>query len=235
MRTILLTGIGAPGQVGAAVAQAFAARGDHVLLVGLAQRDVDERVSELTADGHRATAYACDLADATAVAALADRVGREHPAGLDAAVLMAGGFAMSGPVGSSPVDVFERQISINLRTAYLSAGAFLPLVRATRGALVFFASEAALPGARVAGVSGYAIAKTGVVTLMRAVAQEEAAAGVRANALAPGAIRTASNINDLGPDSRFVEREAVADVVLYLCSDAGASISGQVVHLAPRP
>jgi NAD(P)-dependent dehydrogenase (short-subunit alcohol dehydrogenase family) len=234
MRTILLTGIGARGQVGAAVALAFAAQGDHVLLVGLVQSDVDERARELAADGHRASAYACDLADAPAVAALAGRIGREHPDGVNAAVLMAGGFGMSGPVASSSVEVFERQLSINLRTAYLTAAAFLPLLRIARGALVFFASEAALPGARLSGMSAYAIAKTGVVTLMRAVAQEESAAGVRSNALAPGAIRTSSNVNDLGPDARFVEREAVADVVLYLCSDAGASISGQVIHLAPK-
>ena len=115
---------------------------------------------------------------------------------------------MSGPVAESTLDVWNRQIAINLTTAYLTTRAFLPLLRAGSGSIVFFASEAALPGSTGANRSAYAVAKTGVATLMRSIAAEERKNGVRANALAPASIRTAANVAAMGDDARYIEREA---------------------------
>jgi NAD(P)-dependent dehydrogenase (short-subunit alcohol dehydrogenase family) len=64
---------------------------------------------------------------------------------------------------------------------------------------------------------------------MQAVAQEERTHGVRANAVAPTSIRTADNVAAMGADAPMVTREAVADVVLWLCSDAARVVSGQVI------
>jgi NAD(P)-dependent dehydrogenase (short-subunit alcohol dehydrogenase family) len=122
--------------------------------------------------------------------------------------------------------------AINLTTTYLATRAFLPLVRAARGAIVSFASEAVLPGSRIAGMAAYAAAKTGVATLMYAVAQEERANGVRANAVAPGAIRTTSNIESMGADKHYVEREDVAAAVAWLCSSEAKAVTGQVIRLS---
>jgi NAD(P)-dependent dehydrogenase (short-subunit alcohol dehydrogenase family) len=97
--------------------------------------------------------------------------------------------------------------------------------------VLFFASEAALPGASVANKAAYAVAKTGVLTLMRAVAEEERGAGVRANALAPAAIRTAANVSAMGEDTHYVEREDVAAAVLFLCSADAHAVTGQVIAL----
>jgi NAD(P)-dependent dehydrogenase (short-subunit alcohol dehydrogenase family) len=80
-------------------------------------------------------------------------------------------------------------------------------------------------------MAAYAAAKSGVLALMRAVAEEERATGVRANALAPTAIRTAANLDSMGENVRYVEREEVADAVLFLCSDGASAISGQVIRL----
>ena len=52
-----------------------------------------------------------------------------------------------------------------------------------------------------------------------------------ANALAPAAIRTAANLAAMGADADYVTREAVADVVLWLCSDAARAVTGQVVRV----
>ncbi|MDB4880515.1 MAG: putative oxidoreductase, partial [Gemmatimonadetes bacterium] len=169
---------------------------------------------------------------ATAVAALAERV-RDATAGrLHAVVHLAGGFARSGPVAESDPAVWAAQWAANATTAYLVARAFLPQLRTAKGSLVFFASEAVLPGARVASVSAYVAAKGAVVSLMQAIAQEEAAHGVRANAVAPTAIRTAANLANLASlpaDTPMVTREAVADVVCWLCSDQSRAVTGQVV------
>jgi len=142
---------------------------------------------------------------------------------------------MSGPVGESDVTVWDTQLAINLRTAYVTSRGFLPMLRAGRGALVFFASETALPGASVAEASAYAVAKTGVVTLMRAIAAEEKKNGVRANAVAPAAVRTASNVSAMGEKGSasggYVEMSAVTEAVSFLCSPAASAITGQVIRL----
>jgi NAD(P)-dependent dehydrogenase (short-subunit alcohol dehydrogenase family) len=231
-RLTLVTGVGRAGQVGEAVATAFAARGDRVLLVNRGRDAVQERAAELRSAGHDALAYACDLSDGQAVAELAAQVAREHGGALDALVNVAGGFAMSGPVAESDPDIWTHMASINLDTAYHATRAFLPQVRQRRGAIVYFASEAALPGATGANMWAYAAAKGAVLAMMRAVAREERDAGVRANAVAPTTIRTATNELALGASAQYVEREAVADAVWYLCSDAARGVTGQTIRLA---
>jgi NAD(P)-dependent dehydrogenase (short-subunit alcohol dehydrogenase family) len=228
-RSVVLTGVGREGQVGEAVAQAFAERGARVFLVDHTEANVRARADALVKRGLRAAALAADLTDATAAAALAERV-RDATAGrLHALVHLAGGFASSGPVAESDPAVWHRQLAMNATTAYLTARAFLPLLRATKGAAVFFASEAVLPNARMANLAAYVASKSAVVALMQAVAQEERAHGVRANAVAPTSIRTADNVAAMGADAPMVTREAVADVVLWLCSDASRAVTGQVV------
>ena len=229
--TILLTGVGGAGQVGEAVAKAFANLGASLILVDRTRENVDARAAELTAAGANARGYACDLTNPAEVDTLAtwvhDNVGEK----LDGLVNMAGGFGMSGPVAESSLDVWNKQIAINLTTAYLVTRAFLPFVRNARGSVVFFASEAALPGSTGANMSAYAVAKAGVVTLMRAVAAEEAKNGVRANAIAPASIRTAANVASMGADVRYVEREQVADTVAFLCSARASAITGALIPL----
>jgi NAD(P)-dependent dehydrogenase (short-subunit alcohol dehydrogenase family) len=230
-RSIVLTGVGREGQVGEAVARAFAERGARVYLVDRTEAQARARSDALNSAGLRSAALSADLSVPAAVYALAARVREATSGRVHALVHLAGGFAASGPVADSDPAAWTRQLTINLTTAYLTARAFLPLVRATKGAMVFFGSEAALPGARVAGIAAYAAAKGAVLTLVQAIAQEERDNGVRANALAPAAIRTAANIAEMGPDAAYVTREAVADVVLWLCSDAARAVTGQVVRV----
>ena len=228
-RSIVLTGVSREGQVGEAVAQAFAERGARVFLVDHTEAHVRARAEALVARGLRAAALAAALTDVAAAGVLAERVRDATGGRLHALVHLAGGFAPSGPVSESDPDVWHRQLAMNATTAYLTARAFLPLLRGPRGALVFFASEAVLANARTATLSAYVAAKSAVVALMQAIAQEERANGVRANAVAPTTIRTADNVASMGADAPMVTREAVADVVLWLCSDASRAVTGQVV------
>src|SRR6266487_3896052 len=96
--TVLLTGVGAEGQVGEVVAKAFADLGASVVLVDRTAEHVEARAATLTAVGKTARGYGCDLTDADAVADLVRQVRANHGNTLRAVVHMAGGFAMSGPV-----------------------------------------------------------------------------------------------------------------------------------------
>ena len=227
----VITGVGRRGQVGEAVALAFVSLGAQVALIGHDAGEVTARAAELSDRGFAATAYACDLTDAPALEEVARRVASTHPRGVRALVCLAGGWAPGASVADTAPDSWNHLFAINLTTAYLTTRAFLPLVRATRGAIVYFASAAALPGARVAGAAAYSAAKAGVVTLMRAVAAEEQPNDVRANALAPTAIRTATNVASMGAGATYVERETVADWVTLLCSNTASPVNGQVVKL----
>ncbi|MDE3052281.1 MAG: SDR family oxidoreductase [Gemmatimonadota bacterium] len=227
----LITGVGRAGQVGETVARTFAERGARVILVSRSPDEIAARVADLRAAGLDATGYACDLAEPAGVDALARRVEVEHGGALNALVNLAGGFATSGPVAESDPGVWERLTRINLLTAYAATRAFLPQLRKARGAIVYFGAAAALPGGSVSGLWAYSAAKGAVLTLMRAVAGEERDAGVRANAVAPTAIRTATNLEAMGDQVRYVERQAVADAVWYLCSEGAQGVNGQVVRL----
>jgi len=229
--TVVLTGVGAEGQVGEVVARAFADLGASLVLVDRTAEKVEARAADVERQGHPAWGYACDLTNADALASLVADVRVNHGDKVHALVHMAGGFAMSGPVAESSIDVWNRQIAINLTTAYLTARAFIPFLRPRRGSIVFFASRAALPGGTVAKMSAYAVAKSGVVALMRAIAAEERPNGVRANALAPSSIRTASNVQAMGDAVQYVERQQVADAVLFLCSEQASAITGTVMPL----
>jgi NAD(P)-dependent dehydrogenase (short-subunit alcohol dehydrogenase family) len=198
--------------------------------VDIIREAAEARAWALRARGLRADSYVCDLTSENAVRELADAISAKHEKRIDALVHLAGGFAMSSVLDGG-LDVWRRQLDLNLTTAVLATRAFLPLLRAARGALVFIGSAAALPGSSVKNVAAYATAKSGVLMLMRAVAEEERAHGVRANALAPSAIRTATNEKSMGRDAPFVEREDVARAVLWLCSDASRPVTGQVVAL----
>jgi NAD(P)-dependent dehydrogenase (short-subunit alcohol dehydrogenase family) len=230
-KTVVLTGVSRRGQVGETVARAFAELGASVILLDRTGVEAEARAGEMRSDGLRATALGCDLTDADALARVAATVGERNPGGIDALVNVAGGFAVTGPVADTDPAVWQRMFAINLTTAYLTTRAFLALLRPRGGAIVYFASIAALPNGRTAGTAAYAAAKSGVLTLTRAVAEEERSTGVRANAIAPNSIRTGDNMAAMGTEAHYVERETVADVVTFLCSPASRGVTGQVIRL----
>ncbi len=227
----VVAGIGREGQLGEVVASTLGERGYAVAAIGRGREEADARVRALRERGLTAHAFGCDLANPDDVARVATEVSALGTGGVGALVHVAGGFGASGPVADSDPALWHHQIEINLTTAYLTTRAFLPLLRRRGGSIVYFSSVAALPGGRPKELAAYAAAKSGVLALMRAVADEERAAGVRANAIAPTAIRTAANVAAMGEDARYVEREDVAAVVAWLCSDEAKVVTGQVVRL----
>ncbi|MBX9928990.1 MAG: SDR family NAD(P)-dependent oxidoreductase [Gemmatimonadaceae bacterium] len=229
---LVITGVGRPGQLGIAVAQHFAAAGARLVIIDRDAAVVEARGAELRATGAPVIAAALDLTDVPALIAATDALLAPYEGRVDGLIHCAGGFGATGPVAESEAEAWHRQIAINLTAAYGAARAFLPALRRTHGAAVFFASAAALPGASVRGVAAYATAKSGLLTLVRAIAAEERANGVRANALAPTAMRTAMNTSTMSDTTNYVELDEVIAVIRFLLSSDAARISGQVLELA---
>jgi NAD(P)-dependent dehydrogenase (short-subunit alcohol dehydrogenase family) len=225
-RVIVLTGVGRPGQVGEAVAQAFATPGTVLHLV---DRDpsVADRARDLAGRGATVHAHVADLTDGAAVRTVAAAVGPV----VHALIHMAGGFAMSGPVISADIEVMRKQLAISLETAFVATQAFLPALRTAQGAIVYFGAAAVLEGGTTKNMSGYAASKAALLAFMRTVAQEERETGVRANAVAPTAIRTSANESSMGTKFDYVERGEVATTVAWLVSPAAGAVTGQVVRL----
>jgi NAD(P)-dependent dehydrogenase (short-subunit alcohol dehydrogenase family) len=229
--TVVLTGVGRRGQVGEVVAAAFADRGARLVLIDRDREGVQERAADLARQASEVHPFSCDLTSPDETGDVVAKVAKLAPNGVSAVVHMAGGYVDGAPVAETDPASWHKLFAINLTTAFVATRALLPLVRQAAGAMVYFASAAALPGAAVSKMAAYAAAKGGVITLMRAVAGEERASGVRANALAPQAIRTGTNISSMGQDQKYVERETVAAWVLWLSSKAAGPLNGQVIRL----
>lgn len=235
-KLIVITGVGRAGQVGEAVALAFAQRGATLALLDVQLAEVEARAAWLTAQGFAATAHVANLADANAAKVAADdvieRTRAQFGGQVHAVICAAGGFGITGPISDADPAAWSKQFMINLETAFGATRAFLPAVRAAKGSFVYFGSVASLPGGSPKGMAAYAAAKSGVLTLMRAVSAEEKPYGVRANAVAPTAVRTAANLADMGDKTEYVDRESVADVIAFLASELARNVSGQVITLA---
>ena len=142
---------------------------------------------------------------------------------------------------------------VNLTGAFLTVKpALAGMAKRKAGRIVFVASTAGLKG--YAYVAPYVAAKHGVVGLMRALAAETARTGVTVNAVCPGFVETdmleesvaahrprrpaapsseaRASLASTNPQGRFIQPEEVAAAVLWLCSEAAGSVTGQAISLS---
>ena len=159
-RTVLVTG--GTGGLGAAVTRAFLDEGWRVVVPWVAEREL-ERVEE----HERLELVQADLFDPDAVARAVATAGPS----LRALVNLVGGFAIHERVHETPIEIFEEQLRLNLRPAYLSCAAALPaMLEAGGGSIVCVSSRAArrpFPGA-----AGYIVGKAAVLALVDALDAE---------------------------------------------------------------
>ncbi len=222
---------GASGGLGGAVTAAFLADGWRVVATSRSGRPPQDLVGHDHLESVATDLFEpADVAEAVTVAA-ADRAG----APLKALVNLVGGYAIGGLVHETPVEQFERQLTLNLRPTYLVTKAVLPhLVDGGGGAIVCMSARAAVRPFR--GAAGYATAKAAVIAFAEAVAVEYRSARVRCNAVLPSVVDTPAN-RDREPDadtSRWVPPEQVAAVIRFLCSDDSAPTSGAAIPVYGR-
>jgi NAD(P)-dependent dehydrogenase (short-subunit alcohol dehydrogenase family) len=216
---------GGTGGLGSAVTRVLLEAGWHVVVPYVDERELDrvERHPELEL-------IAADLFDEQAVAAVV----AQTPEPLGALVNLVGGFAAGGRVHETPIEDFEQQFRLNLRSAYLLCHAALPRLMENSGAIVCVSSRAAVRP--FSGAAGYISSKAAVLAFVDAMAAEYTADGVRVNAILPSVIDTPAN-RASQPDadhSRWVTPEQIARVIRFLCSEDAAPISGAHVPVYGR-
>jgi NAD(P)-dependent dehydrogenase (short-subunit alcohol dehydrogenase family) len=212
-RSIVVTG--ASGNLGRAVCARLARDGARVVPFVHEKRSAEERAVELT--------------DESAVEAGFDGIA----APLWAAVNCAGGWKGGSPVRDTSTEIFEAMIATNLRSAFLVSRAALRRFGPEGGRIVNVAAATAAALVGLAGAAAYAAAKAGVIALTKAIAEEGALTGVRASCVAPGTMRTPQNERAMPGvgSSRWVEVDAVAEAIAFLCDPRSSAVNGAVVTL----
>ncbi|HUL76737.1 MAG TPA: SDR family NAD(P)-dependent oxidoreductase [Vicinamibacteria bacterium] len=148
---------------------------------------------------------------------------------LDGLVLAAGGWAGGTPFDEAPAGEWESLRRTNLDTVAFVCRAALPHLRKQGGSVVAVGSRAAETGG--AGMAAYAVSKIAVHALVRVLALENAAHGVRVNAVLPGTIDTPANRRAMpkADTSKWTSPEAVAGVIAFLLSGDSAPTTGALV------
>ncbi|TWD50716.1 NAD(P)-dependent dehydrogenase (short-subunit alcohol dehydrogenase family) [Agrobacterium vitis] len=244
-KVVLVTGAGTG--IGAAVCKQIVAEGGYVVLMGRREEPLQAVIAQLS-DKNAAFACAGDAGQFNdvnhAVNEARSRFGR-----LDAVVACAG-TVETGSVLDLSDDGWRRQLHSNLDTAYFTAKAALPLLIESQGSFTVLSSIAGLQAMPM--TCGYVTAKHAVIGLVRSIAMDYGANGVRANAVCPGWIKTPMADEEMAPImeregvtlegayahvtsdtplQRAGDSEEVANLCCFLSSDRARLITGSVMTI----
>lgn len=225
-KVVLVTG--AAGNLGRAVAAAFAARGAKLALVDLNEDGLKEAVAALPT-GTDATPFPANLLEpdsvADCVAAVRTRLGA-----IDVLANIAGGFTMGPMLHDTSDKDWDFMMNLNARSVFNMARAVVPgMLDSGAGRIVNVSARAAREGK--AKMGPYCASKAAVITLTETLAAEHKHHGINVNCILPGTIDTPQNRADM-PDAdhdKWVPTAALADVVVFLASDASRCVTGAAI------
>lgn len=230
-QTVLVTG--AAGNLGQALCAALAAEGAKIAMLDISSEALVKARSTLP-DAAEIELFPGDLLSSEAVerivTAVKGRFGR-----IDVLANVAGGFAMGPPLHETDDVTWDRMLDLNLRSVFHCCRAVVPvMLEQGRGSIVNVSARAAVTAK--AHMGPYCASKAGVIALTESLAQEHKQAGIRVNAILPGTVDTPENRAAM-PDqdhSRWVPPAALADVMVFLASDAAGCVTGAAVPVYGR-
>jgi NAD(P)-dependent dehydrogenase (short-subunit alcohol dehydrogenase family) len=234
-KVALVTG-GASG-MGRDVALLFAREGAKVCVADWSEAG-EKTAKDITAGSGDAFFVKTDVSKAEEVkkmiAATVKRYGR-----LDILANIAGIVAAENSVVDCTEETFMKVINVNLVSVWLCMKYGIPEIeKAGGGAIVNFTSIAALEAYK--GIPAYAASKGGIISMSRVAAIESASKNIRVNCIAPGHIATPmflgcwtkeqlKHLESIGPQGRLGRSEEIAQVALFLVSDAASHITATTV------
>jgi len=227
---------GASGNLGRAVVRAFAEQGANVALVDRNAAAVDAALADLGyANDKRFMPAIGDLLNPAQVTTLVQSIVQRF-GGVHVLCNLAGGFRMGEAVHETSDANWNFLFDINARTLLHAARAVVPQMLAqpvsaneTRGKIVNIGAFGALKGGGQMGA--YAASKASVIRLTESMAAELREQGINVNCVLPTIIDTPQNRADMpkADPARWVPPEALADVILFLASDAARAVHGAAV------
>jgi len=233
----IVTGGGAG--IGRAISELFAAAGASVVVSDLKKETADDTAHAIAKAGGRAIGVACDVTDAAARQALVDAAVSEYGR-VTILVNNAGG---GGPKPfEMPMDTFVWAYELNVFSVFNLSQLCAPRMEKAGGGAILNISSMAGENKNVR-MASYASSKAAENHLTRNIAFDLGPMGIRVNAIAPGAIKTAALASVLTPDiekamlkhtplGRLGEGKDIAYAALFLCSPAASWVSGQVLTVS---
>lgn len=223
---------GAAGNLGKALCNALLEQGAKVAMLDISLERLSEAKERLPAGD--AEVFTVDLLSSRdaerAITAVKERFGR-----IDILANVAGGFAMGPPLHETDDETWEQMLDLNLRSVFYCCRAVMPVMLAQgTGCVVNVSARAALSPKGHMGP--YCASKAGVVALTESLAQEHKQQGIRVNCILPGTVDTPENRAAM-PDqdhAKWVPPAALADVMLFLASDAARCVTGAAVPVYGR-
>jgi len=216
---------GASGALGKVVAEAALARGARVA-------GVDHAASQIPATGNRIELGGVDLSDAAQAKKAIDAVAA-HFGRLDALINIAGGFAFESVAEGDP-KTWHRMYALNVVTALNASRSAIPHLAASPAArIVNIGAIGALQAG--AGMGAYAASKSGVHRLTEALAAEWKGK-ITVNAVLPSVIDTPANRASMpkADFGKWVTPQDLANVILFLASDAASAVTGALIPVSGR-
>jgi NAD(P)-dependent dehydrogenase (short-subunit alcohol dehydrogenase family) len=223
---------GAAGDIGRAIAKRLSASHDVVALVDIDAQALAAAVADL-GGGRNFIAISCDVTNEDSVRRMAEKVGE---LGLATTLVNNAGAARAVSLGDTTAEIWRQDSALNLEAAFLTFRALEDALKASQGALINIAS---VNGMAVFGHPAYSAAKAGLIHFTKLVAVEYGKFGIRANAVAPGTVRTqawearaAANPQVFEEAKRWyalrriASAEDVANAVHFLSSDQASAITG---------
>ena len=220
---------GASGNLGQAVARAFHAAGANLVLLDRVPGRLQGLYPELAESSDYLLLGSVDATDAGSVDQ-AVQTAVAHFGHLDVLANTIGGYRAGTAVHETTFETWDLLQNLNLRPAFVLSRAVVPtMLEQGSGKIVHTAARAALKGG--AKSAAYSVSKSGVVRLVESLAAELRQKGINANCVLPGTIDTPQNRESMpnANHSRWVSPQAIADVFLFLASDASRAVNGAAI------
>ena len=234
----IVTGVSHVGQVGYALAAAFAREGAILALSTRNAERVNARAQELRAEGAKVSAIPADLTTEEGAKTLIQETLAAYGQ-INVLVNLAGGLMQYGPSDELTLAAWESELNNNLRTAFLCTRAVWPIMKRQGGGKILNFSRAGGPQSSRPKMLAYNCAKAGIDALTATFAREGKPWGISVNALGPGVIVTRSNVDSMQPSpeeirEKWVSLEQIIEAAIFLVTPAGDGVNGVVLPIQAK-